>query len=50
VREAVRRHAKYIASQTLATSVSIVPELDPDERKEIDVNEQEVKLSVKKAS
>jgi len=48
IREAVKRHAPYISSQTLATSVSVVPSITGDNIREIDIDEVMVKISVKK--
>jgi len=48
IREAVIRHSSYIGSQTLATSVSVVPVVTGDGTREIDIEEVMVKISVKK--
>jgi len=48
IREAIKRHAPYIGSQTLATSVTIVPSVPVDNSREIDIDEMIVKISVKK--
>ena len=46
VREAVKRHASYIASQTLATAVTPVNSLPDNSTKEVDIEEVVVKVSV----
>jgi isoleucyl-tRNA synthetase len=46
IREAVRRHSSYIASQTLATVVSVVPVITGDKIREIDIEEVMIKISV----
>ena len=48
IREAVKRHASYIGSQTLANMVKLVSTLDGTERKEIEINEINIVISVKK--
>jgi isoleucyl-tRNA synthetase len=48
VHEAVYRHAGYIASQTLATSVTLADSLEGDNVKEIDIDEWIVKMEVSK--
>jgi isoleucyl-tRNA synthetase len=48
IREAIKRHAPYIGSQTLATSVTIVPSVPVDNSREIDIDEMIVKISVRK--
>jgi isoleucyl-tRNA synthetase len=48
VHEAINRHAGYIASQTLATSVTLTDSLKGDNVKEIDIDEWIVKLEVSK--
>jgi len=48
VHEAVNRYAGYIASQTLATSVTLTDSLDGENVKEIDIDEWIVKLEVSK--
>jgi isoleucyl-tRNA synthetase len=44
IREAVKRHASYIGSQTLASRVEVVPALD--NAREIEIDEVQVKISV----
>jgi isoleucyl-tRNA synthetase len=46
VREAVKRHAKYIGSQTLATAVNLVNSFTGNNIREIDIDEVVVKISV----
>jgi isoleucyl-tRNA synthetase len=48
IREAIKRHAPYIGSQTLATSVSIVPSVRDSNMREIDIDEVMIKILVKK--
>jgi len=48
VREAVKRHAAYIGSQTLATAVTLVPSLTGSDVKDIDIDEVAVKIAVSK--
>ena len=48
IREAIKRHSAYIASQTLATVVSVVPAVTGNNTREIDIDEVMVKISVKK--
>ena len=48
VHEAINRHAGYIASQTLATSVSLIDSLSGDNVKEIDIDEWIVKMEINK--
>ena len=48
VREAVKRHAGYIGSQTLATEVKLVSSLAGDDVKEIEIDEITVKLTIRK--
>jgi isoleucyl-tRNA synthetase len=50
VREAVKRHAAYIGSQTLATSVTIVPELKGSEVKEVDLDDVIVRIVIRLVS
>ncbi len=49
VREAVKRHAAYIGSQTLANEVTLTGSLPGFGIKEIDIDDVIVRLSVKKA-
>ena len=49
IREAVRQHSSYIGSQTLATTVSVVPSVAGDNAREVDIDEVMVKVAVKKA-
>jgi isoleucyl-tRNA synthetase len=46
VREAVKRHAGYIGSQTLATEVKLVPAVAGGDVKEIEIDEVVVKISI----
>lgn len=46
IREAVKRHASYIGSQTLATRVSVVNEFPDDSLREVDIDDLIVKISV----
>jgi isoleucyl-tRNA synthetase len=48
IREAVQRHSQYIASQTLATSVSVVSSVTDVNVKEIEVEEVMIRISVRK--
>jgi isoleucyl-tRNA synthetase len=48
VREAVKRHAAYIGSQTLANEVNLVITLTGSEVKEIEIDEVTVKLTIRK--
>jgi isoleucyl-tRNA synthetase len=48
IHEAVTRHAKYIGSQTLATSVELVNELNGEDAKEIEIDEVMVRIQVAK--
>jgi isoleucyl-tRNA synthetase len=48
VREAVKRHAAYIGSQTLATAVKLVSSLAGGEVKEIEIEEVAIKISIQK--
>jgi len=50
VREAVKRHAAYIGSQTLATSVTIVPGLKGSEVKEVDLDDVIVRIVIRLVS
>jgi isoleucyl-tRNA synthetase len=46
VREAVKRHASYIGSQTLATSVTLTDSFIDNNIREVDIDEVVVKISV----
>jgi isoleucyl-tRNA synthetase len=48
VREAVKRHAGYIGSQTLATEVKLVPALAGSDVKEIEIDEVAIKITIQK--
>jgi isoleucyl-tRNA synthetase len=48
IREAISRHAAYIASQTLANKVSVVPAVIGSDIREIDIDEVLIKISVTK--
>ncbi len=48
LREAIELHSSYIASQTLATSVSVVPAVTGDSVREVDIDEVGVRISVRK--
>jgi isoleucyl-tRNA synthetase len=48
IREAIKRHSSYIESQTLATSVSVTPNLSKDNSREIDIEDVMVRISVRK--
>jgi isoleucyl-tRNA synthetase len=48
IHEAIIRHSSYIASQTLATEVSVVPSVSDSNMREIDIDEVVVNISVKK--
>jgi isoleucyl-tRNA synthetase len=49
IREAVKKHASYIGSQTLATSVSVVNDFtERNKIREVDIDEVAVKISVSK--
>jgi isoleucyl-tRNA synthetase len=48
IREAVKRHAGYIGSQTLAAEVTLVESLDSQNTKEVDIDEVMVKISVER--
>lgn len=49
VREAVKRHSAYIGSQTLAKDISLVPSLQSNNVREIDIDDVTVKVEVAKA-
>jgi len=46
ISEAIKRHGKYIGSQTLATKVSVVDSFNDGEPREVEINEVMVKVSV----
>jgi isoleucyl-tRNA synthetase len=48
IREAVKRHASYIASQTLATKVDVVTVFPDHGSREIEINEMQVRIAVNK--
>ena len=48
IREAVKRHASYIGSQTLATKVSVVNNFTEGNVREVEIDEVVVKISVSK--
>ena len=48
VREAVRRHAAYIGSQTLATTVNLATDFSDDNVKNVEIDEVVVKVKVEK--
>jgi isoleucyl-tRNA synthetase len=48
IREAVKRHAGYIGSQTLASEVTLVDSLDGQNVKEVDIDEVMVKMLVER--
>ena len=48
IRGAIEKHSSYIASQTLATSVSVVPSVTGSNLREVDIDEVLVKVSVNK--
>ncbi|MGD0584109.1 MAG: isoleucine--tRNA ligase [Bacteroidales bacterium] len=48
IREAVRRHSVYIASQTLATSVSVTDSITGFAVREVDIEDVMVKISITK--
>jgi len=50
VREAVKRHASYIGSQTLATSINLTDSFPSNNIREVDIDEVVVKLMVIKNS
>jgi isoleucyl-tRNA synthetase len=49
IREAVKRHASYIGSQTLANFVTIVTKVEGAGVKEIDIDEVVVRVEIRKA-
>jgi isoleucyl-tRNA synthetase len=48
IREAINRHSSYIASQTLATEVSVVPSVSDSNMREIDIDEVIIRIAVRK--
>ena len=46
ISEAVRRHASYIGSQTLATRVEVVDRFTDNNVREVEINEMEVRIVV----
>lgn len=48
IREAVKRHAAYIGSQTLATNVSVVNSINGNNVREVEIDEVVVKIAVTK--
>ncbi len=48
VREAVEKHSSYIGSQTLATTVRLVPALDSNNIREIEIDETKVRIVVER--
>ena len=46
IREAVKRHAAYIGSQTLATNVSVVNSINGNNVREVEIDEVVVKIAV----
>jgi isoleucyl-tRNA synthetase len=48
IREAIKRHALYIGSQTLATTVSVTADLTKENSREIDIEDVMVRIAVKK--
>jgi isoleucyl-tRNA synthetase len=48
IHEAVKRHAAYIGSQTLATEVNLVKDLSSQSAREVDIDEIIVKILVEK--
>ena len=48
LKEAVNRHSKYIGTQTLATSIEILPDVDGDDFREIDIDNVNVKVKISK--
>ena len=49
VREAVKRHASYIGSQTLATTVRLTGNFNDSNVREVDIDEVVVKVSVERS-
>jgi isoleucyl-tRNA synthetase len=50
VNEAIRRHASYIASQTLATAVDLTQKFTGDNVRDVEIDEVTVKVEVRKKS
>ena len=50
VREAVKRHATYIGSQTLATAVTLSDKLAGSDVREVEIDEVIIKVSISKIS
>lgn len=48
ISEAVRKHASYIGSQTLATRVEVVTDLPDDHSREVEINEVQVRIAVRR--
>jgi isoleucyl-tRNA synthetase len=48
IREAIARHAAYIASQTLANRVTVVPAVTGANVRDIDIDEVVIKIFVRK--
>jgi uncharacterized protein DUF5915 len=48
VHEAVKRHSAYIASQTLATSVTLSENISGGDSREVEIDEVVVKIEVRK--
>jgi isoleucyl-tRNA synthetase len=48
VREAVKRHASYIASQTLATEINLTLTFPDDGIREVEIDEVAVRMMVNK--
>lgn len=48
VKEAVKRHSSYIGSQTLATAVSLVPVLDGNNIREIEIDDTRIRIVVER--
>jgi isoleucyl-tRNA synthetase len=48
VREAIKRHASYIGSQTLATDVNLTHNFDSGNAQDVEIDEVVVKVMVKK--
>jgi isoleucyl-tRNA synthetase len=49
IREAISRHSAYIASQTLALKVTVVPAVSGPNVKDVDIDDEVIKISVQKA-
>jgi isoleucyl-tRNA synthetase len=50
IHEAIKRHAGYIGSQTLATKVDVVEQVTDGKVREVEINEMQVKISVTRNS